>query len=61
MAIRGKKTQVDRVPASDFQSLVREPKSSGGIVKVLKGQEVAECQNHSSVILELWNCKEMLR
>jgi hypothetical protein len=43
MAIRGKKAQVDRVLTSDFQSLVREPESSGGAVKVLKGQEVAGC------------------
>ncbi|KAE8076417.1 hypothetical protein FH972_015072 [Carpinus fangiana] len=46
---------------SDFQSLVKEPKSSGGTVKVLKGQKVAECHNHSGVILELQNCRETLR
>lgn len=60
MAINGKKAQEDRVPASDVQSLVRESTSSGNIVQMLKGQEVAECQNHTGVSLELRNCKETL-
>lgn len=57
----GKRAQAARAPASELQSLVRSHALRGGPVQALKGQEVFECQAHSGVSLELWNCKETIR